>query len=172
MATRLLKTQLAYDELMIKESNSSPSWSWSQWEISGAVGGLRLKNFNGTGREVEAHGARAPLLSLFRREEPVDGGDSEPYTLHSYWSTSTPFIECARLRGLKSKDVLPQHFHDDQSWSSAQSQNVFPSFSGREPDGDEEMRAVSVLPGQRGEHGAQGTQLKWLNLQYNTSKLQ
>ena len=43
MATRLLKTQLAYDELMIKESNSSPSWSWSQWEISGAVGGLRLK---------------------------------------------------------------------------------------------------------------------------------
>ena len=39
---------------------------------------------NGTGREVEAHVARAPLLSLFRREEPVDGGDSEPYTLHSY----------------------------------------------------------------------------------------
>ena len=74
--------------------------------------------------------------------------------------------------GLQSKDVLPQRFHDDQSSSSAQSQNVFPSFSGREPDGDEEMRAVAVLPGQRGEHGAQGTQLKWLNLQYNTSKLQ
>ena len=33
------------------------------------------------------------MLSLFRREEPVDGGDSEPYTLHSYWSTSTPFID-------------------------------------------------------------------------------
>ena len=39
---------------------------------------------NGTGREVEVHVARAPLLSLFRREEPVDGGDSEPYTLHNY----------------------------------------------------------------------------------------
>ena len=48
---------------------------------------------NGTDREVEAHVARAPLLSLFRREEPVDGGDSEPYTLHSYRSTSTPFID-------------------------------------------------------------------------------
>ena len=41
---------------------------------------------NGTGREVEAHVARAPLLSLFRREEPVDGGDSEPYTLHTQLS--------------------------------------------------------------------------------------
>ena len=51
-----------------------------------------LHKTNGTGREVEAHVARAPLLSLFRREEPVDGGDSEPYTLHSYRSTSTPFI--------------------------------------------------------------------------------
>ena len=47
---------------------------------------------DGTGREVEAHVARTPLLSPFRREEPVDGGDSEPYTLHSYRSTSTPFI--------------------------------------------------------------------------------
>ena len=46
----------------------------------------------GTGWEVEAHVARASLLSLFCREEPVDGGGSEPYTLHSYQSTSTPFI--------------------------------------------------------------------------------
>ena len=52
----------------------------------------RASELNGTGREVEAHVARAPLLSLFRREEPVDGGDSEPYTLHSYLSTYTPSI--------------------------------------------------------------------------------
>ena len=43
------------------------------------------------------------------------------------------------------------------------------SFSGREPDGDEEVRAVPVLPRQRGEYGAQGT--KDMKLQASTHEL-
>lgn len=38
--------------------------------------------------------------------------------------------------------------------------NAFHAFSGCESDGDEEVRAVAVLPGQRGEYGAQGTNFK------------
>ena len=49
---------------------------------------FRTPNFlciiNWAGKEVEAHVASCPVLSLFRREDPVDGDSDLPYALHSY----------------------------------------------------------------------------------------
>ena len=44
---------------------------------------------NWTGKEVEAHVAKGLGLSLFRREEPVDGDSDESYALRSYRSKVT-----------------------------------------------------------------------------------
>ena len=52
---------------------------------------LRVSS-NKTGSKVEAHVASCPLLSLFRREEPIDGDTGLPYTLRSYRSTAAPYI--------------------------------------------------------------------------------
>ena len=51
--------------------------------------------------------ARTLLFRLFRREEPVVGGDSEPYTLHSYRSTSTPFIPIPEIQLIVWDHMLP-----------------------------------------------------------------
>ena len=37
---------------------------------------------NEAGKKVEAHVAKSPGLSLFRRDEPVEGDSNESYTLH------------------------------------------------------------------------------------------
>ena len=47
---------------------------------------------NEAGKKVEAHVAKSPGLSLFRREEPVDGDSDESYALHNYRSTATRLI--------------------------------------------------------------------------------
>ena len=55
----------------------------------------RTANFlrcNDAGKKVEAHVAKSPGLSLFCREEPVDGDSDESYALHSYRSTATHHI--------------------------------------------------------------------------------
>ena len=50
---------------------------------------------NEAGKNVEAHVAMSPGLSLFRREEPVDGDRDESYALHSYRSMATCHIGMA-----------------------------------------------------------------------------
>ena len=49
--------------------------------------------FNEAGKKVEAHVAKSPGLSLFRREEPVDGDSNESYALQSYRSKATRHID-------------------------------------------------------------------------------
>ena len=72
---------------------------------------------NEAGKNVEAHVAMSPGLSLFRREEPVDGDRDESYALHSYRSTAvrlipiTPEREGLEMRkGIHSKPIETQGF--------------------------------------------------------------
>ena len=59
------------------------------WDLRGNVSGTKT---NEAGKKVEGHVAKSPGLSLFRREEPVDGDSDESYALHSYRSTATRLI--------------------------------------------------------------------------------
>ena len=49
------------------------------------------------GKEVEAQVPKGPGLSLFHREEPVDGDSDESYALCSYRSTARRLIATTYL---------------------------------------------------------------------------
>ena len=67
---------------------------WSRRKVERAHGVFEARlGWNGAGKKVEAHVAKSPGLSLFCREEPVDGDSDESYALHSYRSTATRHIE-------------------------------------------------------------------------------
>ena len=100
---------------------------WSRRKVERAHGVFEARlGWNGAGKKVEAHVAKSPGLSLFCREELVDGDSDESYALHSYRSTATYAI-CRGKSGCSSVNEFSSH--NEPKWVQLihRSQKISPS---------------------------------------------
>ena len=83
-----------------------PKLLWSEYPAMARISSWNQPTclpINEAGKKVEAHVAKSPGLSLFRREEPVDGDSDESYALHSYRSKATRLIMSTNWTESKKK---------------------------------------------------------------------